>query len=260
MLRYREKSIPKPVVHAHIERRSRITLAFFLNNEDNVFTRKYNFSGGLAGLVCGVAATLAAATMYDGGLSNFLINTVQNYAILAGTCSSFGASLIGCIVVSLLTNDIKTVDDENMEWQKMYDIDNPLNPWENNYREELKGLEYDGKPTFEQMAMTFRKAQLVAYFGGAACIVVFAVIFPGIMAMFPKMDLGQFSFWIWGTQLFAVIMGLIVIIAPVSEEVYKIMKEYKKSGQKKNEGYSNCEVIVAENVVANDSKTPVTNV
>ena len=221
-----------------------------------------NFSilGGIAGLICGIAATLAAATMYEGGLSNFLINTVQNYAILAGTCCSFGASLIGCIVGSLLTNDIKTVDDENMEWQKMYDIDNPLNPWENNYREELKGLSYDGKPTFEQMAQTFRKAQLVAYFGGAACIVVFALIFPGIMAMFPKMDLAQFSFWIWGTQLFAVIMGLIVVIAPVSEEVYKIRKEYKKSSQKMNGGYSNRDVIVADNVVANDSKTPVTNV
>lgn len=216
-------------------------------------------SGGIAGLICGIAATLATATMYEGGLNNFLINTVQNYAILAGTCSSFGASLIGCIVVSLLTNDIKSVDDENMEWQKMYDIENPLNPWENNYREELKGLTYDGKPTFEQMASTFRKAKLVAYVGGATCIIVFAIIFPGIMAIFPKMDLTQFSFWIWGTQLFAVIMALIVVIAPMSEEIYKIMKEYKKSSNKMNGGYGNLETIIMDRVQEND-KTPVTNV
>ena len=27
----------------------------------------------------------------------------------------------------------------------MYDVENPLNPWENNYREDLKGLTYDGE-------------------------------------------------------------------------------------------------------------------
>ena len=216
-------------------------------------------SGGIAGLICGITATLVAASMYDGGLNNFLKNTVENYAILAGTCSSFAASLLGCVLVSLLTNDIKTIDDENLEWQKMYDIENPLNPWENNYREELKGLTYDGKPTFEQMASTFRKAKLVAYIGGATCITLFAIIFPGIMAMFPKMDLTQFSFWIWGTQIFAVIMALIVVIAPVSEEVYKIMKEYRKTSDKINGGYGNLETIAMDKVQTND-KTPITNV
>ena len=71
----------------------------------------------------------------------------------------------------------------------MYDIKNHLIPWENNNREELKGLPYDGKPTFEQMASTFRKAKLVAYIGRVTCITLIAIIFPGIMAMFPKMDL-----------------------------------------------------------------------
>lgn len=142
----------------------------------------------------------------------------------------------------------------------MYDIENPLNPWELNYREDLKGLEYEGKPTFEQMAATFRRAKLLAYIGGAACIVAFAVVIPGIMAMFPKMDLVQFSFWIWGTQIFAVVMALIVIIAPMSEEIYKIMKEYRKSTCKMNGGYGQMNAIIAEKADENDSKTPVTNV
>ena len=85
---------------------------------------------------------------------------------------------LGCVIVSLLTNAIKTIVDENLEWQKMYDIENPLKPWENNNREELKCLRYDGKPTFKQMASTFRKAKLVAYIGGATCITLFAIIFP----------------------------------------------------------------------------------
>lgn len=223
-------------------------------------TGKGLISGGIAGLICGVTATLVAASFYEGGLNLFLQNTVQNYAILAGTCSSFGASLLGCIIVSLFTNDIKSIDDENLEWQKMYDIENPLNPWELNYREELKGLEYEGKPTFEQMAATFKRAKLLAYIGGAACIVAFAVVIPGIMAMFPKMDLVQFSFWIWGTQIFAVVMALIVVIAPMTEEIYKIMKEYRKSACKMNGGYGQMNTVVALKVEENESRTPVTNV
>ena len=65
--------------------------------------------------------------------------------------------------MSLLTHDIKIIADKIVEWQKTYGIENSLKPWENNYREELKGITNDGKPTFEQMARTFRKAKLVAY-------------------------------------------------------------------------------------------------
>ena len=143
----------------------------------------------------------------------------------------------------------------------MYDIENPLNPWEMNYRDELKGLQYDGKPTFEQMAATFRKAKLTAYIGGAGCITLFALIIPGIMATFPQMDQTQFSFWIWGTQIFAVVMGLIVIIAPVTEEINKIMTEYRKSTRQMNGGYGHMDAIILEKVDGeSDGKTPVTNV
>lgn len=219
----------------------------------------FYLAGGCAGLVCGISATLITASFYEGGLNNFLRNTVQDYAILAGTCSSFGASLLGCIVVSLFTHDIKNIDDENQEWQKMYDIENPLNPWELNYREDLIGLEYEGKPTFEQMAATFRKAKMLAYIGGAVCIVVFAVIIPGIMAVFEKMDLAQFSFWIWGTQIFAVVMAVIVIVAPLAEEVRKIMTEYKKTSCKMN-GYGQTNMIQMDKRELEDGKTPITNV
>ena len=112
---------------------------------NHFFARCINLSvsvlpvGSLCGLVAGITATLSAATMYDGGLDNFLINTVQDYAILAGTCSSFGFSLGGCIIGSLLTHNIRSEVDAQGEWMKMYDIDNPLHPWEVNFREDLKG-------------------------------------------------------------------------------------------------------------------------
>ena len=39
-----------------------------------------------------------------------------------------------------MTHQINSKDDEEDEWMKMYDIDNPLHPWEVNFREDLKGI------------------------------------------------------------------------------------------------------------------------
>ena len=192
--------------------------------------------GGFAGLICGVAANFIVSSTYEGGLGDFFENTAQSYSILAGAICSFGTSLTGCIIVSIFTHNIKSTDDENYEWQKVYSIENPLNSWVPNYREELKGVQYDGKPTFTQMSQAFRKARLVAYVGGASCIAVFVLIIPGTMAIFPVMNLQQFSFWIWGTQIYAVLMGIIVVIAPLVEEIHQINKAYKTNrNSKKND-------------------------
>ncbi|KAJ8298157.1 hypothetical protein KUTeg_024688 [Tegillarca granosa] len=197
-------------------------------------TSKGLITGGISGLLLGITATLIAASLYEGGLGNFLINTVQDYAILAGTITSFGASLTGCIIVSLVTHDIKTDQHANNEWQKMYNIDNPLNPWELYYKEELKGLHFDTKPTFEQMSMTFRKAKLTAYIGGACCIILFAVIIPGIMATVSVMNEMQFTVWVGFTQAWAVVMALIVIIAPPAEEIMRIRKQWRQNREQIN--------------------------
>ncbi|KAK6172351.1 hypothetical protein SNE40_016024 [Patella caerulea] len=197
-------------------------------------TGKGLIAGCICGLICGITATLGAATMYEGGLNNFLINTVQDYAILAGTCCSFGVSLIVCMIGSYLTHKIQTKDDEECEWFKMYDIDNPLNPWEVNFREDLKGMSYDTRPSFEQMSKAFRTAKLTAYAAGICCIMLFAVIIPGIMASFPLMDQTQFSMWLTFTQGWAVVMAIIVIVAPPTEEIMRIVKQCRK-----NQGLSN---------------------
>lgn len=193
-------------------------------------TSKGLITGGILGLVCGITATLSAATMYEGGLNNFLINTVQDYAILAGTCASFGGSLLGCIISSLITNTIRCPEDANEEWQKLYDIDNPLNPWELNYRDELKGLHFDSKPTFEQMSSRFKKAKMIAYIGGGCSIGLMALVIPGIiMASYTVMSEGQFSAWVWFTQAWAVVMAIVVIVAPPAEEISRIVKQYRKN-------------------------------
>lgn len=187
------------------------------------------FSGSLSGLAAGIIATLTSATFYQGGLNNFLVNTVQDYAILAGTCSSFGFSLGVSIAGSLLTHKIRTLQDAEAEWLKMYDIDNPLHPWEVNLRDDLRGYEYEGRPTIAQMNQAFRTAKLTAYVGGACSIGLFAVIIPGIMASFPVMDETQFSMWLYFNQIWAVVMAMIVIIAPPAEEVMRIIHQCKRN-------------------------------
>ncbi|XP_021364349.1 uncharacterized protein LOC110457411 isoform X2 [Mizuhopecten yessoensis] len=192
-------------------------------------TSKGIIAGGIAGLLTGIAATLITATRYDGGLSNFVVNTSQEYSILAGSCCSFGISFIVCIVVSALTNKIKTKADADAEWQKMYDIENPLNPWEKTFREELKGQHYDKKPSFDQMAAAFRRVKHIAYISGGISIVLFTFVIPGILASVPVLDEAQFQVWIMLNQAWTVIMGIIAIVAPPVEEFLKIRKQRRKN-------------------------------
>ncbi|CAI9726046.1 urea-proton symporter DUR3-like [Octopus vulgaris] len=52
-------------------------------------TGKGLIAGSMMGLLCGTIVTLGVASTYPGGLGNFLINTVQDNVLLAGTITSF---------------------------------------------------------------------------------------------------------------------------------------------------------------------------
>ncbi|XP_035827281.1 urea-proton symporter DUR3 [Aplysia californica] len=186
-------------------------------------------AGSLSGLVSGVVATMVAATQYPGGLNLFLDNTVRDYTILAGNGIGFLVSLTVCIVGSLLTHKIKSPADEEFEWMKMYDIDNPLQPWELLYREDMKGMEYEERPSFAQMEQAFRKAKLTAYIAGSASIFLFAFLIPGIMAAFPDMNLTRFGMWLNFTQTWAVVMAIIVVVLPPTEEIIRIVRQCRKN-------------------------------
>ncbi|XP_076468357.1 uncharacterized protein LOC143299112 [Babylonia areolata] len=185
--------------------------------------------GSISGLVGGITAVLATATMYEGGLENFLINTVQDYAILSGTLCSFGLSLTGCVLGSLLTHRVKTEEDADREWMKIYCIDNPLHPWETNFQDELKGFEYEGRPSMSQMHAAFRSAKLTAYIGGPCCIGFFAVLLPAILSSVPTLDTDQFTAWLLFNQAWAVLMALIVVLAPPAEEILRIVRQCRRN-------------------------------
>lgn len=52
--------------------------------------KAFTFSGAIFGISCGVSVELGVASTYEGGLSLFLVNTVQDYAVLAGATTSVG--------------------------------------------------------------------------------------------------------------------------------------------------------------------------
>ncbi|BFZ24298.1 hypothetical protein BsWGS_27337 [Bradybaena similaris] len=186
-------------------------------------------AGSISGLVCGVVATLVTATTYPGGLTYFLDNTVQDYTILAGNVTGFVVSLSVCIIGSLLTHRIKGAADVEFEWMKMYDIDNPLQPWELLYREDMKGMVYDERPSFEQMNTAFKNAKLTAYIAGGSSIFLFAVVIPSVMAAYPVLNLTGFEMWLTFTQAWAITMAIIVVVLPPTEEISRIVKQCRKN-------------------------------
>ena len=58
-------------------------------------------------MIGGVGAALGVASTYDGGLGDFLKNTVQNGSVLAGSGTSIGISFFVTLFVSLITTKVK---------------------------------------------------------------------------------------------------------------------------------------------------------
>ena len=61
-------------------------------------------------MASGVCACLARAATLEGGLSDFLRNTSEGYAVMAGSCVCFFVSLIVGVGVSLCTHRIKSAE------------------------------------------------------------------------------------------------------------------------------------------------------
>ncbi|KAH9519869.1 hypothetical protein Btru_071108 [Bulinus truncatus] len=183
--------------------------------------------GSLSGLIGGITANLITASTFDGGLSNFLANTSHDYSVLAGSTTSFGLSLLLTIMVSLLTNKIRSYKDEMVEWQKVRDIDNPLKPWNELFKEEFPDMKDGEKPTYDELDKVFRTAKLTAYIGGAISLLIFIVVIPGSMASMHVLGKEQFRAWVLALQLWAFIMAAVVIVVAPVEEIIVIFRQIR---------------------------------
>ncbi|XP_050416686.1 uncharacterized protein LOC126830352 [Patella vulgata] len=182
-------------------------------------------AGSLTGLFAGVSVLLGMASRHEGGLNNFMENTSKYFTVLSGSSTSFNCSLIVTVLVSLLTHKIKTPTDELIEWQKMRDIDNPLSPWMEKYREEFPSLKHGEQPTFSQLDAVFKTAKRTAYVGGAVSLVLFTILIPSIMTSLHVLSAMQFRIWVMTCQLWAIFMAVIVIVVVPIEELTIIFRE-----------------------------------
>ncbi|XP_060551994.1 uncharacterized protein LOC132713418 [Ruditapes philippinarum] len=186
-------------------------------------------SGALFGVVCGVSVSLGVASTYEGGLDNFLVNTVQNFSVMGGAATSMGVSFLVTFLVSCGTHNIKSKNDVKREWTKLRDIDNPLHPWSQLYTEDIPGLEKGDNPTEEQLDFVFKKARILAYVGGAVTVVLFVGIVPGVMLSLHVLTVSQFEIWTLILQIFCFSMATVVVIVAPTEEIIQICRQRKEN-------------------------------
>ncbi|XP_076468036.1 uncharacterized protein LOC143298900 [Babylonia areolata] len=176
------------------------------------------FVGSIAGLVCGISANLIYASTFEGGLSQFLLNTAHPYAVLTGCCTSLFTALLLTVLVSLCTHSIASKEDEDGEWTKLRQIKNPLHPWSQTFAEEFPDLPEDTEPSYEQLSKVFRGATLTAIIGSACSMLLLVIIIPGVMASLHVLSEQQFRAWFTTLQVWCGLMaGLVLVVTPVEE-------------------------------------------
>lgn len=196
-------------------------------------------SGALAGVVCGISVTLAVASTYDGGLSNFLENTIQNKSVMSGAGTSIGVSFLVTLFVSCGTHNIRSKSDVKREWLKLRDIDNPLHPWSQLYVEDIPGLEKGENPSTEQLDRVFRKARILAYVGGAVTVVLFVGIVPGVMLSLHVLTIREFEVWTHVLQIFCFSMAAVVVVVTPVEEIVQICRRRNENKKDKRSSQLN---------------------
>ena len=171
---------------------------------------------------------------YEGGLSDFFINTAKDYSLLAGLGSGFIVSSMLCVVISLCTHKIKTEEDETNEWLKTMSIDNPINPYRTIYQEELKAVAAGPVITAETMARIFQGAQKVTYIGGTISIILFLIVIPAVALSYEVLTLEQFNVLVSICQIWCMICTVFVVLFPPIEEGIQIWRKYKENNEQSN--------------------------
>ena len=189
-------------------------------------------AGIIGGCVTGIIIWLSYASTFPGGLAAevFIKNTGEEYPMMAG---NIGAILVGAlfsIVISFTTRPHMTTEQVEAEWEKTRDIDNPLNPWVQVYKGELKleeGAHFHDRPALDIVIRKFRAAKLTAYVAGLFFTVLFVCVWPGSMLSVDVMDGFGFAVWTTLSRGWAFVAAAFIIIIPLVQEIYAIHRQYR---------------------------------
>ena len=170
---------------------------------------------------------VVANQVADGGLSNFFEATSLDYSLMSGCISGIVVSAFFTITVSLQTTRVRTVDDVTREWEKLISIDNPLNPWEQLYSDELSKFPSISLMKVDIMSKVFRQARCFSLGIGGICIALFLVVLPAIVASFGVLLQDQFTGWLKFVFVICILGMVFVVFVPPIEEVVQIVHAYR---------------------------------
>ncbi|CAH1789775.1 unnamed protein product [Owenia fusiformis] len=193
-------------------------------------------SGVLSGCLCGITLWLgitlvrSIASTYEGGVT--LENTGKDVPTLVGSAVSLGLSGFVCVVVSLCTLDRKKFNEEE-EWNKLRNIENPLHPWAITYARDF-GTVHDltskfVRPTYAAMKSRFRRSRITAIIIGLSLFFGFVIVWPCAMIPFKVFNKNEFHHWITFSMAYAFVAAAFIIIVPLVQEIYLIFGKIRNN-------------------------------
>jgi len=191
-------------------------------------------AGVIGGCASGMSVWLTYASQYPGGLSaaTFVKNTGEELPMLAGNIVSIGVGAVASIIVTYCTRWHMTAEEEEAEWEKTRDIDNPLSPWVQVYKGELNlsdGENFHDRPPLEIVINKFRMAKIISYIAAICFTALFVCIWPGSMLSVDILDLSGFLVWTTISRVWAFAAAAFIIIVPMCQEVLAIHRQMKKN-------------------------------
>ena len=204
-------------------------------------------AGVVGGCISGLIAWLSYASTYDGGLSNFVENTGKDYPMLTGNLTSLTVGAVMVVVVSIFTRSSMNKEDVEEEWEKTRNIDNPLSPWIDNYKNELNLDEDDcinQRPPLDIVVQKFKAAKYTAYAATIVFVILFLGIIPGSMLSIPILEDTDFAVWTTISRGWAYVASAFIIIVPLVQEVRAIVEQHRLNQQ-----------FVTQNLELNNGKT-----
>lgn len=194
--------------------------------------------------MAGMAVWLGWSSTFEGGLSaaTFVKNTGEQYPMMAGNITAICFGAMAAIIVSLCTRGRMTAEEVEAEWEKTRDIDNPLNPWVEVYKGELKleeGANFHDRPPLDIVIRKFRAAKLTAYVAGLLFTILFVCIWPGSMLSVDVMDLFGFQVWTTLSRGWAFIAASFIILVPLIQEIYAIWRQHNLNLKEKEKDTTN---------------------
>ncbi|XP_076358107.1 uncharacterized protein LOC143250869 isoform X2 [Tachypleus tridentatus] len=211
-------------------------------------------AGAIGGCICGLASWLGTASTYPGGLSDFLLNTGREIPMLVGNVVSIGMGGALSVLISLISHSSSAREEENQAWEKTRNIDNPLSPWTNMYRKELKIPDspfYHNRPSLESVVKTFRSARNIAYVAGGSLSVILLIIWP--VAVSSVKVLNSYGFFIWTaiSRGWTFVVAGFIIIVPFAQEAVAILKRHQRNKEMEKENNTNSNSL--------DASVPLSN-